>query len=185
MAPDDVDEARWQAYLYERHSPAELRGWANRLALFRFCRAQGGHANDGDQLRVVFAVPTEPDLRAALTAIGIEPAVIPADAPRPVAGRSYTGTEYAAFIVPIDEYPHLAQPSWVRLADADVHVWVAGGRLALQIADTDSPYDVTEAAVRAAESVEAALAPIRHLVIDPPLDRERCICPKYYPEFWS
>lgn len=184
MKPDDVDDARWQAYLYERHSPAELRDWATRLTLFRFCRAFGGHANDGDQLRAVFAVPTEPDLRAALSAIGIEPTVIPADAPLPVAGRSYTGTEYAALTMPIDEYPYLAQPSRVRLADADVHAWVSRGRLALQISDTDSPYDVTEPAVRAAESVEPVLAPIRDLVIDPPLESVHCICPKYYPDLW-
>lgn len=165
MKPDDVDDARWQAYLHERHSPAELRDWANRLALFRFCRAFGGHNNDGDQLRAVFAVPTESDLRAALSAIGTEPA--------------------AALTMPIDDYPHLAQPGWVRLADADVHVWVASGRLALQISDADDLYDVTEAAVRAAESVERVLAPIRDLAIDPPLDDAHCICPKYYPELWA
>ncbi|WP_109508667.1 hypothetical protein [Nocardioides speluncae] len=153
MAADGVPDARWLAYLYERHSPAELRGWANRLAVFRFCRAFGGHANDSDQLTAAFAVPTEADLREALTAIGVVPTV--------------------------------AQPGWVRIADADVHTWVSGGRLTLTISDADSPYDVTEAAVRAAEAVEPVLAPIRALVIDPPLDRAHCICPKYYPDLWS
>ena len=49
-------DPRWDAYLHERHSPEELRGWARSLAYFRFCRAFGGHANDGDCLRVALAV---------------------------------------------------------------------------------------------------------------------------------
>jgi hypothetical protein len=40
----------WEQYLYARHSREELHAWARRLRYFRFCRAIGGHANDGDRL---------------------------------------------------------------------------------------------------------------------------------------
>lgn len=43
---------RWQQYLFEEHPETELRAWARRLKLFRFFRAFGGHANDGDSLDV-------------------------------------------------------------------------------------------------------------------------------------
>lgn len=42
----------WTRYLHRDQSADELRGWARRLKRFRFCRAIGGHANDGDQLVV-------------------------------------------------------------------------------------------------------------------------------------
>jgi NAD(P)-dependent dehydrogenase (short-subunit alcohol dehydrogenase family) len=42
--------SRWEQYLYERHSREELHAWARRLRYFRFVRAIGGHANDGDRL---------------------------------------------------------------------------------------------------------------------------------------
>lgn len=45
---------RWLRYLFESHSEATFRNWAQRLKLFRFFRAHGGHANDGDSLDVSF-----------------------------------------------------------------------------------------------------------------------------------
>jgi len=40
----------WSRYLFESHSQRELSDWARRLAYFRFRRAVGGHAGDGDEL---------------------------------------------------------------------------------------------------------------------------------------
>lgn len=52
--------SRWEQWLYERHSRAELAEWAPTLRYFRYCRAIGGHANDGDQLVVLLrAAPVE------------------------------------------------------------------------------------------------------------------------------
>jgi hypothetical protein len=81
-----MTQSRWEAWLYERHSRAELREWATRLRWFRYCRAIGGHAN-----------------RTVASAIAIE-----------------------------------AMPAMPTLQ-----------------------------------------------VIDPPLDDEHCVCPKYYPELWA
>lgn len=67
-----TDEARrWNAYLYRRHSPRELRDWATRLRWFRLCRAFGGHNNDGDDLRLALRARTEPERAGVLTALGI------------------------------------------------------------------------------------------------------------------
>ena len=56
------DDPRWEKWLYETHHPDELHAWAIRLRYFRFCRAIGGHANDGDHLRVALRSETEPAL---------------------------------------------------------------------------------------------------------------------------
>lgn len=49
------------AYLVAAHGEATLRDWAGRLRYFRFCRAvPGGHAGDGDSLRVALDDRTLP-----------------------------------------------------------------------------------------------------------------------------
>jgi hypothetical protein len=65
------EDRRWDAYLYRRHSPRELRDWATRLRWFRLCRAFGGHNNDGDDLRLALRAETEHELAAVLAALGI------------------------------------------------------------------------------------------------------------------
>jgi hypothetical protein len=64
-------DRRWNAYLYRRHSPRELRDWVTRLRMFRFCLAFGGHNNDGDDLRLALRADTDHDLHAVLDALGI------------------------------------------------------------------------------------------------------------------
>ena len=49
---DQIQMDSWTRYLHRDHAADELRDWARRLEWFRFCRAIGGHANDGDQLLV-------------------------------------------------------------------------------------------------------------------------------------
>jgi len=53
--------------------------------------------------------------------------------------------------------------------------------------EPDDPYwRVTESAVESARVIEAELRPLLQArVVDPPVDSERCICPKYYPEIWT
>jgi hypothetical protein len=65
------ENRRWNAYLYRRHSPRELRDWATRLRWFRMCRASGGHHDDGDDLRLALRAETEHELGAVLAALGL------------------------------------------------------------------------------------------------------------------
>jgi hypothetical protein len=57
-------------YLFEEHPPARLSGWAKRLTRFRFCRAYGGHANDGDTLRLLLRIGSREDALTLLAALG-------------------------------------------------------------------------------------------------------------------
>jgi hypothetical protein len=53
-----------EQHLYRRHARKELSAWARRLTYFRFCRAVGGHANDGDQLSLALRYDGEADALA-------------------------------------------------------------------------------------------------------------------------
>jgi len=50
-----TQEERWRQ---------SLRRWGRRLSMVRFCRAVGGHANDGDELMAVFRYESIPQLQA-------------------------------------------------------------------------------------------------------------------------
>ena len=65
------EDRRWNAHLYRRHSPRELRDWATRLRWFRLCRAFGGHNNDGDDLRLALRATTEREMADVLAVLGI------------------------------------------------------------------------------------------------------------------
>lgn len=176
----------WERYLFERHSRAELSAWARSLRYFRFCRAIGGHSGqDGDQLVVAIRAQSEHEITEIFGLLGIPLQRLPPDNPTPQPGVAYTGTEFAAFLPEIAAFPHLQQPSHVRLAGAKAHAWVHGGRLEITIADEISPYDVSAQAVESARHVEPLLAPLASQIIDPPLNSHHCICPRFYPEFWS
>ena len=49
-AMGESNDPKWLAYLYRDHSYDELARWTRSLRYFRFQRAIGGHANDGDEL---------------------------------------------------------------------------------------------------------------------------------------
>jgi hypothetical protein len=50
----------WEQYLYRQHSRASLALWVPTLRFFRFCRAYGGHNNDGDRLLVALRTDVDP-----------------------------------------------------------------------------------------------------------------------------
>lgn len=61
---------RWLQYLHRNHTQDELSEWARRLSYFRFCRAIGGHANDGDELVLALGYSGAADLDALKRALG-------------------------------------------------------------------------------------------------------------------
>ncbi len=124
---------RWEQWLYERHGKAELAEWVPTLRYFRYCRAVGGHANDGDQL-VVLLSRASPGLLERFRVAG----------------------------------------GWVRMVRERVEV---------SLFDPDHVWDVTEETVVRARALEEWIAP--ELVIDPPVEREHCVCPRYYPELFT
>ncbi|MFG1706892.1 hypothetical protein ACFLIM_27240 [Nonomuraea sp. M3C6] len=174
----------WTDYLYERHPPARLRAWARELTYFRFCRAYGGHANDGDHLLVSLHIETQTDLLRTLSALAVPVKRLPPDTPQPVPGVTYSAAEFSRFPVAMARFPGIGQPGHVEIAGQRAHVWSHGDRLNISVADTVDHYSVTGAAVASAKSIEALLPPIAGQVVDPPQDDRNCVCPRYYPDLW-
>ncbi len=180
-----TDEDRWQRWFHERHAMPELARWACSLRCFRFCRAAGGHANDGDLFLAALRYDGEADLLGVFEALGIAPVRVSPEAPRPVPGQSYPGDVFAAFPVLVAAHPALAQPGHVRLAGAAAYVWAGADRVEIHVADEDDVWNVSEAAFEAAQRIEALLVPLADRVIDPPRADRHCLCPQFYPEVFS
>jgi hypothetical protein len=176
----------FERYLFERHSPDELRAWARSLRYFRFCRAYGGHSgDDGDQLMVALRIGSERELEGVFAQLQIPVRRLPPDNPEPQIGVAYTGAQYAEFKTGTPDFPRIQQPSHVTIAGQKAHAWMLKGQLQITIHDQLSPYDVTQEAVDSARQVEPLLAPLRARIIDPPRDNRNCVCPKFYPLFWA
>lgn len=181
-----MTDSRWEQYLFERHTRAELSAWARSLRYFRFWRAIGGHSgDDGDQLMTAIQLGSERELLEVLGLLAIPIVRLPPGTPEPQPGVSYTSAQYNAFPPKINDFPHIQQPSHIRLAGEKAHAWVHGGRLEITISDEISRYDVTSEAVASARRVEPLLLPLAHKIIDPPRDSRNCVCPRFYPELWS
>ena len=61
-----------------RQSPDELGTWAPSLRIFRYCRAFGGHNNDGDQLLVGLRVDSSDEVAYVLAELALLlPEVLP------------------------------------------------------------------------------------------------------------
>jgi hypothetical protein len=158
-----MDE-RARRYLYQEHSPQELREWANRLTLFRFCRAFGGHAGDGDSLRLHLRVRSREDALGIVAALGAEPRPHPSN-------PELVGTE--------------GQPGWSTIAGTSVFIWIQAERLEFAVQDLDDLWAVTESAVAAAERIESRFGPFDARRIDPPVDSWHCIAPATHPELFE
>ncbi|WP_214322584.1 hypothetical protein [Nonomuraea sediminis] len=174
-----MDGTRWTGYLYESHPPDRLRAWARELGFFRFCRAYGGHANDGDHLLVSLRVETENDLLRTFSVLDVPVKRLLPGQPRPV-----PGVAYSRFPVPMPRFPEIGQPGYVEIAGQRAHLWSHGERLNVSVADAVDHYSVTDAAVASAKVIEALLAPLASQVVDPPQDDRNCVCPRYYPDLW-
>jgi hypothetical protein len=156
-------EERARRYLFEEHSPAQLRAWASRLRRFRFCRAIGAHAGDGDTLRLHLRVHSVQDALGIVAAVGAEPR------PHPLGAAA----------------PEPPQPGWSTIAGTSLFIWINPERLELTVQDVDDLWAVTEAAVEAAERIEPRFAPYESRRIDPPVDSWHCIAPATHPELFD
>jgi hypothetical protein len=182
MSRADIDAARWRAYLFRMHSEETLRDWGQRLTLFRFCRALGGHANDGDLLLVAYAYQSERELRSFFETLQVPLVQHSAAPPQPRAGVSYSCDEHRRFPSLIPNTSWLEQPGHCQIAQETVFVWCNDTRIELSMAEG---YDVTEGDVQRAERVERALRAVALPRVDPPRSSEHCVCPEHYPELFA
>ena len=170
-------------YLFERHSESELRDWASRLNLFRYFRAYGGHANDGDSLDVALSYSTTESLLDLFRLLRFEPVIFNEKPLQPIAGVSYTGEEYWKFPSLITGTEWIQQPSHCELFGIKVHFWCESG--IAKISTSPASYDVNIEHVLAAEKLEKEFMKLNLNYIDPPRETEHYICPKYYPSFFK
>jgi hypothetical protein len=173
---------RWTQYLFVSHSEDTLRGWAQRLDLFRFVRAHGGHANDSDSLTVAYRYQSVDELERFFWYLGI-PLIHFAEKPdQPEIGVSYPGEEFAKFASLIPGTRWIQQPGHCSIANHQVFAWCEQDRIRISL---DDDYRVTESHVKAAEAIEKVLVGAPLARIDPPIDNRNCICPTYYPDYFG
>lgn len=172
----------WRRYLFEEHSEAELREWATRLRLFRYFRAYGGHANDGDSLDMAIRYDGEAELVRLLARLGVQVRVFHEQPPQPTPGERYSAEEFSAFPSLVRETRWVAQPGHCTIFAQPVFIWCSNS--AVKVSANPGSWSVTETHVRAAEALEqefTSLGPMS--VVDPPVDTEHYVCPKYYPDW--
>jgi hypothetical protein len=170
-------------YLFERHSESELRDWASRLKYFRYFRAHGGHANDGDSLDVALSYSNTKSLLELFSLIRFEPVVFREKPLQPIPGVSYSWEEYSKFPSLIAGTEWIQQPSHCELFGIKVHFWCESG--IAKISPSPASYDVNTEHVLAAEKLEREFVKLNLNYVDPPRDTEHYICPKYYPSFFK
>ncbi|MCZ8064234.1 hypothetical protein [Silanimonas sp.] len=171
----------WSRWLFQEHPEHRLRQWARRLKLFRFVRAAGGHANDGDELVLSYRYGSVDELQSRLALLGVLLKTYELAPPQPEVGKPYSSAEFASF--PSLIFGTLVeQPKWQRINGENIYIWCHEGVVKFSISDR---YEVNEGSVLAAERVEQALPALALECIDPPVDRPHCICPKFYPQYFS
>jgi hypothetical protein len=173
---------RWNQYLFESHPESTLRDWAKRLHLFRFFRAYGGHANDGDSLDVAYKYSSEGELRRFLGHLGIDPVIYDEMPLQPKPGVSYSGEEFARFPSLVAATEWIEQPGHCRIAGQPAFVWCERDTIKISLGEQ---YRITESHVTAAEEIEKLLSSAPLELVDPPVDNAHCICPKYYPAYFG
>jgi hypothetical protein len=172
----------WERYLFEQHSRETLRSWARKLTIFRYVRAYGGHANDGDSLNVAFQYESEAQLLGFFRAVDLVPVIYPALPPQPEPGKPYPADEFAAFPSIIPGTRWVKQPGHCILFGVRAFVWCERDRITVSV---DSAYDVTEEDVENAVRLEPHLKGLPLERIEPPVDNKHCVCPKYHPELFA
>ncbi len=173
---------RWTQYLLEGHSEEELRNWASRLKLFRFFRAHGGHANDGDALDVAFAYNGPKQLELFLATLDVELVRYDSRPPQPEPGISYRGDVFSQFPSLIAGTRWIAQPGHCEIIGIKAFIWCEADKVQISLNDG---YTVSEKNVFEAETIEKVLTQTALARIDPPRDTKNYICPKYYPDYFN
>lgn len=172
----------WKKYLLESHSEETYKKWAKRLDLFRFFRAYGGHANDGDSLDVSYSYSTTDELVNFLKGIGVNPVIHSKQPEQPEPGKSYPGDVFAKFASIIPDTKWIEQPKHCKIQDIEVFIWCDKNRITISVG---KDYTISEQDFLNAEKCESYLSSSVLHVLDPPVDTKHYICPKYYPSYYS
>ena len=185
QAPLRTDEDRWLDYLYHPYGREAVVRWAVTLPRFRFVKAYGGFAGDGDALRVAFRTGSEAEVLEVLERLGVAVVRYPVGTPQPKAGMALTPEEFAKYPSLVYAYPTLGQPGWTQVMGEAVNVWVGRDRVQLDVADPVNRWTVSDEAMRMAQRLEPIVENLAARVIEPPQESRHCVCPRYYPELFE
>ena len=173
--------------MFREHSESTLSEWANRLVLFRYIRRLGGLADDGDSFKCAFKYSSMADIERFCDFLDIELIKYTTEPLKAEKGRSYTSEEHQNFPSIIQGTNWVKQPSHCHINGGRAFIWCSKELITV----SSSPYppnhywSVTEEHVVNAEKLELVLKNSPLTVVDPPLDHERCLCPKYFPTLFS
>ena len=171
------------AYLFETHSKAEIARCCAGLYWFRFCRAYGGHVNDGDSLKASIKFSSEGELLHIMRLLGINLNVLPPDNPGPVPGKQYSMAEFEKFKIEIKSYPQYEQPGWQRVLGGSGFVRVEVQHINIGLSGEDGDiFAVTEHDFENGQTIEKHLKPYGLSFVPPPKGCN-CICQKANPAF--
>ena len=164
---------RWMQHLFKRQDQKTPCAMARRLSLFRFFKALGGHANDGDSLDVAYAYGGTAQLDAFLAGLGIELLKYDAPPPQPLPGVAYAGDVFLQFPTLIDG-TLCKQPGHCHIKGIAVFIWCHAGVVKISLSDG---YVVSEQNVRDAAVIEKMLAGVALERVAPPADSKQYFCP--------
>jgi hypothetical protein len=170
-------------YLFRFHSYDTVKGWAGALRHLRFCRAFGGHANDADAFKCSVQFKGEAGLREVCERLSIRLVPVPRAKLPGIAGKTSVVDEEDDSI---DEFPHYRQPGHTKILGVRVFAWVNRNCMDFELCGADGdPYEVTQKDFQNAKRLDDQLQGLQLKFRDPPVDSHHCICPKYWPEFFS
>ncbi|MDO3408148.1 hypothetical protein QWJ34_00055 [Saccharibacillus sp. CPCC 101409] len=167
-------EEQWYRYFYETHPRLEMKEWARRMSIFRFCRANADQTGERDRLMAAVRFSSREELEETCALLGIPLTEIPS-------GSDAAGVSERVRVQP---YPELRQPGHIRLMKLPAHVWIQSDRIAISLFDADDPTGVTGRTIKSAAAIESRLEAFKDRLIDPPLKDRHCLCPKFYPDLF-
>lgn len=176
---------RLRVYLFEQHSISEIQNWYERLKYFRYFRAYGGHANDGDSLDFAVSYRKENELNEIFSCLGLKIEKFDREPQRPKVGKRYTSKEFERFPSLVPGTKWIKQPGRCSINGNEAFVWATDDRVILSAGC--GHYEVTDDTVDCAERIEQSvnLIGFKDRIVDPPKDTLHYISPMNHPNEFS
>lgn len=171
------------------HPRELLKNWANRLGIFRYVRAQKPQDTldqQGDELQCKFSYSSEKELLEFFSTIGVKPLIYEDEPKKPTIvrrdGRQVIDSNGCPFIIPGTQW--IQQPGFLYVQGIPTNIWCEENYIKIS-GKAHSDWKISEIDVLNAEKLEAILLKSQLALIDPPVDNDHCLCPKYYPDLFS
>ena len=163
-----------------------IKDWAKRLNFFRYVKASGSFGDDIDELVLALRYAGEHDLIRLFQDLHVPYKRHSSKPPQPEPGRGYTSAEFAQFPSLIAGTNWIEQPVWQTIHSVTVSVWctIDMARFTI-VGPREKNWVITQIEFENAERLERIFEKHSQRIIDPPVDTQNCVCPKYYPQYWQ